>query len=87
MDTELFDYSMWAWCGQLSYYGSSQVDAYLAALNTLDGEYSDTEFIYMDGAYGTVEEPPSRRTIRGYATTVRPTIRFFLISRTSKAGT
>ena len=49
VDTGLFDYSMWAWCGQLSYYGSSQVDAYLAALNTLDGEYSDTEFIYMTG--------------------------------------
>ena len=48
-DTGLFDYSMWAWCGQQSGNSTDTVNQYLNALNTLESEYPDMRFIYMTG--------------------------------------
>ncbi|MBI4775207.1 MAG: hypothetical protein HY788_13715 [Deltaproteobacteria bacterium] len=48
-DTGLFDYSMWAWCGQQSWNTTDTVNQYLDALNTLESEYPDMKFIYMTG--------------------------------------
>jgi hypothetical protein len=39
--------SMWSWCCQLTHYSETQVDAYLAAISTLETEYPDVVFVYM----------------------------------------
>ncbi len=38
----------WSWCGQMSS-GSTDVDAYLSAMTTLEAEYPDVTFVYMTG--------------------------------------
>ncbi len=48
-DTALFDYSMWSWCGQASYYSSTQVQAYLDTMAQLETEYPGMRFILMTG--------------------------------------
>lgn len=40
---------MWCWCGQLDYYGASEVQNYLDAIETLRSEYPDVVFVYMTG--------------------------------------
>ena len=47
--TGLFDYSMWSWCGQVSYYSSASIQTYLDNLDTLENEYVNMRFIYMTG--------------------------------------
>ncbi len=47
--TGYFDYSLWTWCGQMSYYPTSQVQEYLDTLAMLDNEYPATRFIYYTG--------------------------------------
>ncbi len=49
LDTGLFDASMWAWCGQLSWYEPTQVGQYLNAMNQLEADYPGVTFIYMTG--------------------------------------
>lgn len=46
--TNLFKYSMWSWCGQVSDSGTP-IQQYLNALNGLEGEFSGMRFIYMTG--------------------------------------
>jgi hypothetical protein len=41
--------SMWAWCTQLDYYSSSQVQAYLDAMAQLEREYPGVRFVYFTG--------------------------------------
>lgn len=48
-NTGLFDYSMWSWCGQASYYSTSAVQTYLDAMSQFDSEYASEEFILMTG--------------------------------------
>ncbi len=48
-DTDLFDLSLWTWCGQMSYYSDAQVQQYLGALAQMDAEYPDVRFIYYTG--------------------------------------
>ncbi len=48
-DTDLFDYSMWAWCGQLSTYAGAQVDLYAGTLDQLESQYPEMRFVYMTG--------------------------------------
>lgn len=48
-NTGLFNFSMWAWCGRQSSNSEETVNQYLAALNSLETEYSGMRFIYMTG--------------------------------------
>ena len=41
--------SMWAWCSQLDYYSSSEVQVYLDAMTQLESEYPDVTFVYFTG--------------------------------------
>lgn len=42
-------FSMWAWCGQVSYYETSQIQDYLNRLDQFETEYPGKQFIYMTG--------------------------------------
>ncbi len=44
-----YNASMWAFCGQMSEYGSAEINTYLQALNTLEGEFPSMRFIYQTG--------------------------------------
>lgn len=48
-DTGLFDYSMWSFCGQQSWYPTETVQLYLDTLAGFEQEYPDTRFILMTG--------------------------------------
>jgi hypothetical protein len=48
-NTGLFNLSMWSWCGQLSYYSSTQVDEYTSTLAQYETDYPTMRFIYMTG--------------------------------------
>ncbi len=48
-DTGLFDFSLWTWCGQMSYYNDEQIQQYIDAMTTLEGEYPAMRFIYYTG--------------------------------------
>ena len=48
-DTGLFDFSMWAWCGQQSDNSVATVQQYLDALNQFETQYPAMRFIYMTG--------------------------------------
>ena len=41
--------SMWAWCCQLNYEGTTYVQNYLTAVSQLEGEYQNVQFVYMTG--------------------------------------
>jgi hypothetical protein len=47
--TGLFDYSMWAWCGQQSWNSTATVQRYLDTLNGFEADYPGMRFIYMTG--------------------------------------
>lgn len=47
--TGWFDLSLWTWCGQMSYYSDAQVLQYMDALEGLDAQYPDVDFIYYTG--------------------------------------
>ncbi|MCP4691003.1 MAG: hypothetical protein GY859_23335, partial [Desulfobacterales bacterium] len=49
VNTGDYDVSMWAWCGQLSWWESWQVQDYLDTMNTLDTQYPDIPFVYFTG--------------------------------------
>ena len=40
---------MWSWCGQLSWYGDSEVNDYLSQMNGLEANYPGVTFVYMTG--------------------------------------
>jgi len=42
-------YTMWAWCGQPSYYSALQMNAYCESLAVIDAEYPGVTVIYMTG--------------------------------------
>lgn len=44
-----YDYSMWSWCGQVSYEDNAYIDEYLAAITLLESEFPTAGFIYMTG--------------------------------------
>lgn len=48
-DTALFQYSMWSWCGQASYYSENSINQYVTILNQLETDYPGMRFIYMTG--------------------------------------
>jgi hypothetical protein len=49
LNTQDINVSMWAWCTQLDYYSSSQVQAYLDAMAQLESEYPGVTFVYFTG--------------------------------------
>jgi len=69
-DTGLFDYSMWSWCGQQSYYSQAQVELYLSTMDGWDSSYPGMRFILMtghtDGGSTTLEL--NNDLVRQYAT-------------------
>lgn len=40
---------IWSWCGQLSWYGESEVDQYLNTMTQLENDYPGVRFVYMTG--------------------------------------
>jgi len=44
-----YNFSMWAWCGQVSSALESYIQEYLETLNTFEQEYPNIRFIYMTG--------------------------------------
>ncbi len=48
-DTGLFDFSLWTWCGQMSYYSDEQIQQYIDAMTTLESEYPAMRFIFFTG--------------------------------------
>jgi len=49
LNSGFFDFSLWTWCGQMSSYSISQVQAYMSTLNQLEEEYSGVSTIYYTG--------------------------------------
>ena len=61
-DTDLWDFSMWAWCGQLSWYSSAQVQGYLDTMAAWESSYPDRSSSgrsLRPLRTGHREEPPS----------------------------
>jgi hypothetical protein len=48
-DTGWFKFSTWTWCGQMSYYSTSQITNYLSTLDSLETQYPAMRFIYFTG--------------------------------------
>lgn len=48
-NTGWFNFSLWTWCGQMSYYSDEQVQTYLARMNQLESEYPQMRFILFTG--------------------------------------
>jgi hypothetical protein len=48
-DTGLFGFSMWSWCGQVSSYTTTQIQAYLDTMAQFESEYPGMRFILMTG--------------------------------------
>ena len=44
-----YNFSMWAWCGQLSWIEGYEVQLYLDNMNQLEQEFPNMRFIYMTG--------------------------------------
>lgn len=49
LDTGWFDFSLWTWCGQMTYYSDAQIQEYIDVITQLDGEYPDARFIFYTG--------------------------------------
>ena len=48
-DTGLFDFSMWSWCGQMSYYSETSVQLYLDTMAAWNLSYPGMRFVLMTG--------------------------------------
>ncbi len=48
-DTGWFDFSLWTWCGQMSYYSDAQIQQYIDVMAQFEIEYPDMRFIYYTG--------------------------------------
>jgi hypothetical protein len=48
-DTGWFDFSLWTWCGQMSYYSDAQVQQYIDVMTQFEIEYPGMRFIYYTG--------------------------------------
>jgi len=49
VETGLFKYSTWTWCGQASSYSQTQIDNYLNTMSGFQQEFPNTRFILMTG--------------------------------------
>lgn len=48
-NTGWFSYSLWTWCGQMSYYSTEQIQTYIDTLAQYENEYPQMRFIYYTG--------------------------------------
>jgi hypothetical protein len=48
-NTGWFDFSLWTWCGQMSYYEDNQIQLYLATMAQLESNHADMRYIYYTG--------------------------------------
>jgi hypothetical protein len=48
-NTGHYQFSMWAWCGQISYMSDAYIQQYLTAMDQLETEFPSMRFIYMTG--------------------------------------
>jgi hypothetical protein len=46
-DSMQFNYSMWSWCDELTYYSTSDTQAYLNTMSGLEANHPNQKFIYM----------------------------------------
>ncbi len=49
VNTGWFDFSLWTWCGQMSYYSDTQIQTYLDTMAQLDSSHPGMRFIYYTG--------------------------------------
>jgi len=49
VDTGWFDYSLWTWCGQMSYYEDAAIQEYIDVMDQFESEYPGMRFIYYTG--------------------------------------
>lgn len=63
--------SEWAWCSQLDYYNSTEVQEYLNTMSQLESEYPGVTFVYMTGNAQSAESNRESRNnqIRNYCRT------------------
>jgi hypothetical protein len=68
-DSGQFNYSMWSWCDELTYYSTSQTQAYLDTMSSLEASHPHQKFIYMTSL--TENDNPqivaNNQLIRNYA--------------------
>lgn len=48
-NTGWFDFSLWTWCGQMSYYNDTQIQSYIDTMAQFESEYPAMRFIYYTG--------------------------------------
>ena len=48
-NTGWFDFSLWTWCGQMSYYDDTQIQAYLNTMAQFESNHPGMRFIYYTG--------------------------------------
>jgi hypothetical protein len=68
-NTHLYNYSMWSWCDELTYYSLSQTQTYLDTMSSMEANYPNQKFIYMT-AYtenGDSQTVANNQLIRNYA--------------------
>ena len=70
VNTGLFDYSMWSWCGQQSSNSEGTVQQYLDTISSFEAEYPDMRFILMTGHTdgGSATLTRNNDMVRQYAT-------------------
>lgn len=62
---------MWSWCGQMSSLSTEEVNAYLAAMNSLENDFPNVTFVYFtghldgSGTSGTLHR--NNETVRAFA--------------------
>ncbi len=49
VETGWFDVSLWTWCGQMSSYNTTQVNAYMGFLDQLEKDYPSLRTVYYTG--------------------------------------
>lgn len=65
----IFDYSMWSWCGEVSYKPTDYILEYLDVMDMFNADYPQMSFIYMTGhrTYPDPDEPKHNDMIRDHA--------------------
>jgi hypothetical protein len=48
-NTGWFDFSLWTWCGQMSYYDDTQIQSYLDTMAQFESNHPGMRFIYYTG--------------------------------------
>jgi hypothetical protein len=68
-NTGLYNYSMWSWCNELTYYTTAQTQSYLDTMSSMEAANPNQKFIYMT-SYTENSDPATvanNQLIRNYA--------------------